>query len=136
MDHVRDAPQQNNGYDCGIYTAVLAELLASRALASITSVTSPQAEEAVSIGGARSDLLNDDASGGSRGRGGGGIRGGGSGGGGGGDGGGSDDSDGDTEAVAAISPEFVSNARRVARERLSRCVGKAVVAGARAPEGP
>lgn len=119
MEHVRDAPQQRNGYDCGMYTVVLAELLASKALA---STTAPQAEEAVSIGRARSDNVGGDSGrGGSSG----------SGSGGGGDarnsaagsetvlaGGG----DGDGEAVA-VSPEFVSNARRVARERLSRCIG-------------
>lgn len=30
VDHVNDAPQQKNGYDCGMYTVLVAERLASR----------------------------------------------------------------------------------------------------------
>lgn len=33
VEHVTDAPQQRNGYDCGMYTVLLAEHLASRAAA-------------------------------------------------------------------------------------------------------
>lgn len=30
VEHVKDAPQQRNGYDCGMYTVLVAERLASR----------------------------------------------------------------------------------------------------------
>lgn len=32
MEHISDAPQQDNGYDCGMYTVLIAEHLASKAV--------------------------------------------------------------------------------------------------------
>lgn len=67
MEHVREAPQQRNGFDCGMYTVLMAERLASK-----TAAADAEAE-----------------------------------------------ADGETNK---ISPEFVSNARTLAMERLLRCI--------------
>lgn len=140
MEHVRDAPQQSNGFDCGMYTVLLARRLASSqaaaAAAATTAVASAppavmveaeaavaatvvavdQDRDAVVVGGEAAE---------------GGIGCGGGGGGGGGDyvgapvandWGRSGEGSGAREVGMNISPEFVSNERTLARERLLRCI--------------
>eukprot|EP00903_Cladosiphon_okamuranus_P006735 g6570.t2 len=41
VEHVRDAPQQSNGFDCGMYTVLLARRLASTAAAATTATATP-----------------------------------------------------------------------------------------------
>lgn len=79
VEHVDDAPQQRNGYDCGMYTVLVAERLASEAMTSGSSISSGGGKE-----------------GGEKGSG--------------------------VASVSTISPQFVSEARGFARERLSRCI--------------
>lgn len=143
MEHVRDAPQQRNAFDCGMYTILLAERLASKAPAataavsqqSSTTPTPPMVASAVTgVPGGNMNPRQDDGAaqagkGGEVGTGGGASVGGGLGS----DGVGREkvavaaeegDSGDDSRAVEtmAISPEFVSSARTRARERLSRCI--------------
>lgn len=40
VEHVGDAPQQRNSYDCGMYTVLMAERLASEAMTSGSSISS------------------------------------------------------------------------------------------------
>lgn len=138
VEHVHDAPQQKNSFDCGMYTVLMAEGLASKramttlpataamAQSEVTAssregmVVSPrlcknngarQAEESVLVpagdlvGGADSSGRGDSREGtmvaaeGGR-------------------------FDGVASAggMVMISPEFVANARILARERLARCI--------------
>lgn len=141
VEHVRDAPQQTNSFDCGMYTVLMAEGLASKtAMTAIPATTAVVAESEVTTssssreGVAVSPRLFENigprqaeesvlpagglvVGGGDSGRG--------------------DSREG--MAVAAeggrfdvvasaggmvmISPEFVTNARILARERLARCIG-------------
>ena len=77
VEQVSDCPQQRNGYDCGMYTILLAERLASDAIVSGSSIS-------------RGDIEGERGSG--------------------------------VASVPLISPEFVSEARSFARERLYRCI--------------
>ncbi|CAN0228681.1 unnamed protein product [Scytosiphon promiscuus] len=152
VEHVRDAPQQSNAFDCGMYTVLLAERLASKATAagaapSTTAAVVEQpattaalpvvAPEEVAVGATpaveprgtkisrqdsdtvisrrESEVARDGASGdvgGGRGIGG--------------FGGGPEGvavTRGDVSSgVETISSDFVSSARALAREKLSRCI--------------
>ncbi|CBN74639.1 conserved unknown protein [Ectocarpus siliculosus] len=144
VEHVREAPQQRNAFDCGMYTILLAERLASKAAAataaasqqSSTTPTPPVVASAVT-GVPRCNVNpRQDSEAAPAGKGGEAGTGGDAG-----SGGGlcSVDSFGrDKTSVAveengsgegsravetmAMSPTFVSSARTLARERLSRCI--------------
>lgn len=136
VEHVRDAPQQSNGFDCGMYTVLLAKRLASKAAAA-TPVCAPpvvveaeaavaatvvaaasgegkmpdQDREAVLVGGTRAEGgfgcvvggVCDGVSGAT-------------------ERGSSGEEAGARGLGMSISPEFVSNERTLARERLLRCI--------------
>lgn len=122
LEHVSDAPQQQNGYDCGMYTVLLAEHIASEKNGAShaepagdgctttlsptrppTKTTTTRTAAEASAGGGTSErdegaekkrrvLLR----------------------------GGSGDH-GRVSRFGGLSPEFVSNARNLARERLGKC---------------
>ncbi|CAN0052259.1 unnamed protein product [Ectocarpus sp. 12 AP-2014] len=138
VEHVRDAPQQRNAFDCGMYTILLAERLASKAAAATTAASqrssttpTPPVVASALTGVPRGNMTprqDKDAEpagkGGEVGIGGGLCSVGGVG--------------WDKNSVAveengsgegrvavetmAMSPKFVSSARTLARERLSRCI--------------
>ncbi|CAM9122267.1 unnamed protein product [Ectocarpus sp. 8 AP-2014] len=141
VEHLRDAPQQRNAFDCGMYTILLAERLASKAAAATASASQPSSTTPIPpvvasavTGVPRSNVNtrqdNEAAPAGKEGEvGTGGDTG----------GLGSVGSVGrDKKLVAAeengsgdgsravetmsMSPEFVSSARRLTQERLSRCI--------------
>lgn len=78
VEHVRGAPQQQNANDCGMYTILVAEHVAAKAVAADLG----QTEEAVSTWSGAATAA----------------------------------------ALADMSPEFVANARTLARVRLVQCV--------------
>ncbi len=144
VEHVHEAPQQRNGFDCGMYTVLLAERLASKATAAATPTPLLMEVEAGAGPGSASvprenqPPLQDKeavlAAGGRASVGSGGGIGGGIGGGSDGDGGardgvsrvaagtGSGDAAAADAATIMISPEFVSNARNLAMDRLLGCI--------------
>lgn len=137
MEHVRDAPQQSNGFDCGMYTVLLARRLASEAAGTpVTPAPPPVVVEAdaavaavtVVASSGESKMPDQDKAAalaaGER------VE-------------GSSGCGGDGEGVSAateressgeeasakgvtmsISPAFASNERTLARERLLRCIRK------------
>ncbi|CAM9750224.1 unnamed protein product [Ectocarpus fasciculatus] len=147
VEHVRDAPQQRNAFDCGMYTILLAERLALKAPAataavsqqSSTTPTPPMVASAVTgvPGTNRNPRQDNGAAPGGKGEG---VGTGGDAGGGSGSGDGlcsggvgrekvsvaaeASGSGGDSRAVEkmVITPEFVSSARTLALERLTRCI--------------
>lgn len=138
VEHVREAPQQRNGFDCGMYTVLLAERLALKATAAATPT--PLLEVGAGVGAGPASLSRKHkmphqdkeavltagesaraASGGGSGV----------------DGGGgarvgvsssvaaetgSDEAAAADAATIMITPDFVSNARNLAKDRLLGCI--------------